>query len=497
MATHYLTDDFIRSYTRPSKGYEIVYDGGQGAEPGFAVRFTPTGQPTCLFCYYVPGSGKDGGTPKKRRMVLGKWKDARGNKRSSTVADMRKLAGKYRGQVDEEHRDPYAETWATREREAAQAERERQEREREAAEAEAARKAEDARLTVTQLMGLFLDPEDGRKLSPDSVRRAERRFARHVKPTLGDRKADEVNQDDVLRLIKPLRKAAKRCEVVHVVTQLSGLYAWGMANKHLRMPDNANPAEGILAFLDKAGELPDERERALSKASEFRAFWHITDPLADVAPGAKLPADMAECLRLILFTGARPSEAAGLKWSEIDMESAVWNKPKQGEGRSKSKRGDTLPLVAAAMAILRARAATAAPGSIYVFPSGRNRDDGTEGCLTANRLATSLRDAMPYMAVQGIEPFTPHDVRRTVATGMGEIGVSDEIVELTLNHALPKLKKTYDLSRKVRIRRRAMEAWVGYFLNVVKTGVTVDQYEDDELPYTDNVVQFPMRMGVR
>ena len=73
---------------------------------------------------------------------------------------------------------------------------------------------------------------------------------------------------------------------------------------------------------------------------------------------------------------------------------------------------------------------------------------------------------MPYMIAQGVEPFTPHDVRRTVATGMNEIGVSSDLVELTLNHALAKLKKTYDKSRQTRIRRRAMTAWADYFAEV-------------------------------
>lgn len=485
MAKAYLTDDYIRTRPRPPKGSEIDYDNGPGSVPGFAVRFTPTGQPTFLFCYYTPGAGGK----QKRRMVLGEWRDARGSKRSSTVQGWRDEAAQHRLDV-KKGRDPY------RERQDAEAEREaeRRERERLAAEAEAARKAEEARLAFDQLCDLYLDPEHGAGLRPDTMRRTARRIARHLRPKLGERKADEVTTEHIKAVIKPLRKAGKRCEVVHVVTLVSGVYSWAMREKVIQVPDNVNPAAGILLELEQAGEMPDPKERALWKASEYRALWHVTNPAADVSPAGPMHADIADCLRLILFTGARPGEAAGLRWAEVDLEARVWNKPRQGEGRSKSKRGDTLPLVDAAMAILRARADN---GSDYVFPSGRKRDDGSDGCLTANRLATGLRGVMPYMAKQGVEPFTPHDVRRTVATGMGEIGVSDEVVELTLNHALPKLKKTYDLSRKVRIRRRAMEAWVGYFMKVVTDGRTIDDYEDGEMPYTDNVVQFPMRMGGR
>lgn len=497
MAKLKLTDDYIRTRERPAKGNVIDYDT---EAKGLAVRFTPKGIPTFLYCY---GSGVAGGSA--RRMVIGPWSDASGKRTASLLPAMRKEAIRLAGLVAAK-RDPYKE----RQDEEAEREAERQEREREAAEAEAARvreaeeaeaarKAEEARLTFDQLCSLYLHPQEGAGLRPDTMRRTQARMKRHLRPKLGERKADEVTQDDVLALIKPLRKAGKRCEVVHVVTLISALYAWGMTEKRVTMPENKNPAEGILAILDKAEELPDERERVLSKASEYRAFWHVTDPLADVSPGTKMHTDVAECLRLILFTGARPSEAAGLKWAEIDMEAAVWNKPKQGEGRSKSKRGDALPLIGPAMAILRARAESQranAPSS-YVFPSGRNRDDGSEGCLTANRLATGLRGTMPYMVAQGVEPFTPHDVRRTVATGMGDIGVADDLVELTLNHAVRKLKKTYDKSRKTQIRRRAMTAWADYFAKVMRTGKTIDDWEDDELPQTDNVLQFPSIIGGR
>jgi len=490
MAKIKLTDEYIRTRPRPEMGNVIDYDT---EAKGLAIRFTPSGVPTFLYCY---GSGVAGGSA--RRMVIGPWAESSGKRSASLLPKMRAEAVVLAGMVAAK-RDPYAERVADAERDAAQREAERQERQRAAAEAEAARKAEEARLTFDRLCSLYLHPQDGASLRPDTMRRTQARIKRHLRQKLGERKADEVRQDDVLALIKPLRNAGKRCEVVHVVTLISALYTWGMAKKRVTMPENKNPAEGILAILDKAEELPEERERVLSKASEYRAFWHVTDPLADVLPGMKMHTDVAECLRLILFTGARPSEAAGLKWAEIDMEAAVWNKPKQGEGRSKSKRGDALPLIGPAMAILRARAEsqrTNAP-SVYVFPSGRNRDDGSEGCLTANRLATGLRGTMPYMLAQGVEPFTPHDVRRTVATGMGDIGVADDLVELTLNHAVRKLKKTYDKSHKIKIRRRAMTAWADYFAKVMRTGKTIDDWEDDELPQTDNVLQFPSIFGGR
>ena len=65
-------------------------------------------------------------------------------------------------------------------------------------------------------------------------------------------------------------------------------------------------------MLDKADELPEPKDRALTKASEYRALWHVTDPLAKVER-ARRCSRHCRMPALDLFTGARPSEAAGLK----------------------------------------------------------------------------------------------------------------------------------------------------------------------------------------
>lgn len=482
---HLITDDYIRNRARPAKGSVIDFDSDT---KGLAVRFTSAQEATFLFCY---GSKLAGGS--QRRMVIGKWTPTTGKATASVVRDMRKRAAELRVLVMAK-RDPYAEQLADAEAMEHARAAEIAERQRIAAEADAALRAEAARLTVRQLCAHYLDPDDGVKLAPATKRAIERRFERYLYPAWGERKADTITKRDVLALLKPVRQARKRAEVVHVLSAVSGLFSWAVA--HDDLPDiKENPAKGVKAMLQKNDELPLERERALQTANEYRAFWDVTDPTFRHPGIESMHADVSACLRLMMFTGARPSEAAGLKWSEVDMESEIWNKPKMGEGRSKSNRGDSLPLVAPVMAILRARQGN---GSEFVFPSGRTRrliNGGGEGRLTSNRLATGLRDAIPYLESRQVEPFTPHDVRRTMATGMNEIGVSSDVVERTLNHAMPKLKKTYDKSSKTRVRRRAMDAWVRYFEEVLRTGKTIDQWEDEALPVTDNIIQFPRAGG--
>src|SRR5690606_5350821 len=97
MAKIKLTDDYIRTRARPDKGNVIDYDTDT---KGLAVRFTPTGVPSFLYCY---GSGLAGGSA--RRMVLGPWTPASGRSLASVLPAMRKEAIRLAGIVAE-GRDP-------------------------------------------------------------------------------------------------------------------------------------------------------------------------------------------------------------------------------------------------------------------------------------------------------------------------------------------------------------------------------------------------------
>jgi integrase len=57
----------------------------------------------------------------------------------------------------------------------------------------------------------------------------------------------------------------------------------------------------------------------------------------------------------------------------------------------------------------------------------------------------------------GIAHWTPHDLRRTAATQMGKLGVQDELVDRILNHALPRVRGTYNVHGYLREKREALE----------------------------------------
>lgn len=476
MAKTRLTDSYIRERVRPTKGSVIDFDTDT---KGLAVRFTPTGTPTFLFCYggTLPGSNQ-------RRMAIGQWSPAHGKQTASMIPRMRARVDALVMEV-KSGRDPYVERALLA-----------QERAAELAAAQAARSAEAAELSVDQLCDKFLD-EHFDDLRPDNKRRTERRMARHVRPTLGTLKAKNVTQADLVKVLATLRKAGKRAELNHVLALFLAMFKFAVRATDIPSV-NINPAAKIKEDWMKRSDKPQAKDRALTTAREFRAFWLVTSQ-GTGRESERMHPDAADCLRFMMLTGCRPTEAGGLRWEEIDFFAKLWTKPDGEDGRSKSKRADVVPLVDAAMAILLPRRGN---GSEFVFPSGRSRRDangGGDGALTENRLAAALRRVGPRLARMGIRPFTPHDLRRTVTTGLFELGIPEYTVKRTLNHATSGVTDThYNMSTFVRYRRRALMQWAAYLEQTIRTGKTLDQLEQEAATaMPSNVVPLFAGLGAR
>jgi integrase len=142
-------------------------------------------------------------------------------------------------------------------------------------------------------------------------------------------------------------------------------------------------------------------------------------------------------LRLLLTTGARPGEIGGLRSEELQGDALVL--PPQ---RTKSRRGHIVPLTALAMAQLpRGRRG-------QLFGAERPFNGWSKG----KRMMTERLGAEPA--------WTPHDLRRTVATRLGELGVSDDVIGRILGHAPQGVTRLhYNHAQRLGEQRAALELW--------------------------------------
>ena len=145
-----------------------------------------------------------------------------------------------------------------------------------------------------------------------------------------------------------------------------------------------------------------------------------------------------------------------MRWADIDMEGATWI---LSAAETKSDRTHLVPLSPAAMAILKAVPRLGA----HVF--------STDGETFFQGYAKTKATLDQYVAAAGgpLHPWTLHDLRRSAATHMVRLGISETVVARILNHARQGVTaKVYALHSYAPEKRHALEAWAAEIARVVE-----------------------------
>ena len=214
---------------------------------------------------------------------------------------------------------------------------------------------------------------------------------------------------------------------------LSKMFSWLVQRRQVEK----NPCAGV-----HRPEVSRARDRVLTDA-EIVKFWSAVDAERKEFSGL---------LKLLLLTGCRLNEVAGMRRAELSDDGATWSIP--GE-RTKNKRPHIVPLAPLAREIL---ATMAGDGELVFTTTGRSPVSGW------SRIKTSLDGAMR------IPPWRLHDLRRTAATGMAEIGIAPHIVEAALNHisgAKAGVAGTYNRAAYAPEKRAALERWASHVQGLV------------------------------
>jgi integrase len=168
--------------------------------------------------------------------------------------------------------------------------------------------------------------------------------------------------------------------------------------------------------------------------------------------GAVAPEFQRDLVRLLLLVPLRRDEAAGLRWSEVDLEG---RRIFIGPDRMKNKQGHELPLAEQALAILTARRPVNAKKDYLVFPSGEGKTyDGW------NRLATRIRKRIGQAEAAKHQAFSFHDIRRAFVSHLaGRFDV--DLLDQCLSHTRKGVLGIYQRSSRMPERAEAMRAWGG------------------------------------
>lgn len=179
------------------------------------------------------------------------------------------------------------------------------------------------------------------------------------------------------------------------------------------------------------------RERVLTHV-EIKALWIACDELE--GPSAAV---FGRMVRFLILTGQRRDEAASLKHG--DILDGTWR-----QSTNKAMRPSAIPLPTAALALVGQGAARD-----IVFAGRTGRMSGW------SKMKTELDK------IAKIEPWRLHDLRRTCASGLQDIGVDEQTIRAVLNHAMPGVSAVYMRSTLEPQKGAALAKWADAIAAIV------------------------------
>lgn len=266
-------------------------------------------------------------------------------------------------------------------------------------------------------------------------------------PWLGDRPIAEITPPELLKVLRRIEERGA-VESAHRMRGYCGqIFRYAIATGRAERDASA----------DLRGALP-------AHVKEHRAA--ITDPkhIAELlrAIDGYQGSFVTKCaLRLAPLVFVRPGELRKAGWTEIDMDKAEWNIPRE---RMKMREPHLVPLSAQALEILRELHALTGGGR-YVFPGARTngRPMSDNAVLAALRRMGFAKDEM-----------SGHGFRAMARTILDEVlQVRTDFIEHQLAHAVRDPNgRAYNRTAHLAERRKMMQQWSDY-LDKLKTGAEV------------------------
>jgi integrase len=224
-----------------------------------------------------------------------------------------------------------------------------------------------------------------------------------------------------------------------VFAQLRKMSGWALSRGLIER----SPCEGIdkPSSETKRDRVLDDRELALV----WRGCEAIGFPFGPLT-------------HLLILTGQRRGEVAGMAYSELDLEGAIWTLP---AARVKNKRQHAVSLSPQALALLRNMPRIV--GSDFVFSTTGNTAPSGFSNAKEHLDATLLK-----LNPQPLAPWTLHDLRRSVASGMARLGVQLHVIERVLNHVsgtFGGIVSVYQKHSYADEMRAALDLWAAHIQN--------------------------------
>jgi integrase len=297
--------------------------------------------------------------------------------------------------------------------------------------------------TLDWLFEKYMENEGGHV---KSAREKRRLYQREISPVLGSMSIFDIQHDHLANILQGKVSSAPSVSN-HLQSLIKRLFRWSVTHGRHISGLTADPASHLVK-LSKAvprRRFLDDYELGLLLAVLSKGNWKMGAPL-----------------RLILYTGTRRSEAFGARWSEFDLNKGLWIIP---QARAKNGQELLLPLPEPALALIN-RAEPFVRVHDLIWPGYGDPEKPMSGFSKA--LAGILSSMQTLASADGkvVEPWTIHDLRRSVATGMNGLHDAEDrplipwiVIERVMNHKLPGMQGVYNRWEYIAEKRSALRLW--------------------------------------
>ncbi|HII4323751.1 TPA: tyrosine-type recombinase/integrase [Enterobacter cloacae] len=260
---------------------------------------------------------------------------------------------------------------------------------------------------------------------------------KNIVALIGKMKVEEVRPRHVDSVLQDVLKRGSPTVANDVLRMLKRLFDFAVVRGMI----DVNPA---ISFGSKdAGGKEKGRKRALSR-DELVMFFKA------LRSGQGISRENELVFKLILALGVRKMELCAAEWTEFDLEKGVWHLP-----GSRAKNGDDIDIPLAQPVIEWIKEIRLFAGNSRWFIPGRRANSRTHiSRATLNMVMPSVLREM-----HGIEPFSIHDLRRTMRTQMAALGIDPLIAERCLNHKIPGVEGIYNRHQYFEERKAALSCW--------------------------------------
>lgn len=246
-----------------------------------------------------------------------------------------------------------------------------------------------------------------REWRPRTYASAESNVRRWITPVLARKALPAITKRDLVEVLDRI-PASSPALPRNLFVLMRKLFNWAVERGDLdRSPmDNMKPPASVAS-----------RDRVLTDEELFFV----------VASAGNLGTPFGALIRLLVVTGQRRDEVAGMTWAELDRTRLEWSIPAH---RAKNGVASTIPLSEIAVAQLDYLAGGERwYRSGFVFTT-----TGKTAVSGFSKVKSRLDDLVRKSMLRDIPPWRLHDLRRTFATNMQRLGVRFEVTEALLNH---------------------------------------------------------------